>query len=83
MICRRRQQNAACCYARGDKGWVTDPSGLSWETFHTFGERTVYGADVEPRGSIATDSKAACGTPKVAPIAAPIAPACCGASKSV
>src|SRR6184192_952071 len=28
-----KQENASCCYARGNKGWVTDPSGVSWETF--------------------------------------------------
>jgi hypothetical protein len=36
-----RQENAACCCARGDKGWVSDPKGISWETFHTFGEHGV------------------------------------------
>src|SRR5580692_11271163 len=44
-----KQENAACCYARGNKGWVSDPSGISWETFHTLGENTVYGNDVAPR----------------------------------
>jgi catechol 2,3-dioxygenase-like lactoylglutathione lyase family enzyme len=44
-----KQENASCCYARGNKGWVSDPSGISWETFHTFGESTVYGNDVVPR----------------------------------
>ena len=34
-----------CCYARSDKSWVNDPSGLRWETFHTFGEAVVYGED--------------------------------------
>jgi len=29
-----KQENAACCYARGNKGWVPDPSGISWQTFH-------------------------------------------------
>ena len=43
-----KQENAACCYARGNKGWVSDPSGISWETFHTFGENTVYGNDLAP-----------------------------------
>ena len=46
-----KQENASCCYARGNKGWVSDPSGISWETFHTFGENTVYGNDVAPRPS--------------------------------
>src|SRR5215469_16943092 len=44
-----KQENASCCYARGNKGWVSDPSGISWETFHTFGESTVYCKDVAPR----------------------------------
>jgi len=33
------------CYARSDKAWVNDPSGVRWETFFTFGESTVYGHD--------------------------------------
>lgn len=32
-----------CCYAQSEKSWVTDPQGLSWETFLTTGESTVYG----------------------------------------
>lgn len=24
-----------CCYARSDKTWVKDPSGIAWETYHT------------------------------------------------
>jgi catechol 2,3-dioxygenase-like lactoylglutathione lyase family enzyme len=58
-----KQTNAACCYARGNKGWVSDPSGISWETFHTFGESTVYGNDVAPRplaSKAAAESDACC-----------------------
>jgi catechol 2,3-dioxygenase-like lactoylglutathione lyase family enzyme len=57
-----KQENAACCYARGDKGRVSDPSGISWETFHTFGENTVYGNDIAPRPAAAEplDSDACC-----------------------
>ncbi len=43
------QVGASCCYARSDKTWVRDPSGLAWETFHTFGESTTYGEDAAPR----------------------------------
>ena len=32
-----------CCYAKSEKAWITDPQGLSWETFLTSGESTVYG----------------------------------------
>ena len=73
----REQVNASCCYAKGDKGWVNDPSGISWETFHTFGESTVYGGDIRPAlesTGVATES---CCTPAAAP-----ASACCGASKT-
>ncbi len=44
-----KQEDASCCYARGNKGWVTDPSGILWETFHTIGASTVYGNDVASR----------------------------------
>jgi catechol 2,3-dioxygenase-like lactoylglutathione lyase family enzyme len=32
-----------CCYARSDKRWISDPQGVAWETFLTFGASTVYG----------------------------------------
>jgi catechol 2,3-dioxygenase-like lactoylglutathione lyase family enzyme len=34
-----------CCYAKSDKAWVNDPSGVRWETFYTFGEAVTYGED--------------------------------------
>ena len=39
------QKDAACCYARSDKYWVTDPQGVAWETFHTLDSVPVYGED--------------------------------------
>ncbi len=24
-----------CCYAKSDKSWVKDPSGIAWEAYHT------------------------------------------------
>jgi catechol 2,3-dioxygenase-like lactoylglutathione lyase family enzyme len=39
------QEGATCCYAKSDKSWVKDPSGISWETFFSFGAATVYGED--------------------------------------
>jgi len=48
------EEQATCCYARSNKSWVNDPSGVRWETFFTFGEATQYGEEqesaVEPRG---------------------------------
>jgi catechol 2,3-dioxygenase-like lactoylglutathione lyase family enzyme len=65
------QEAATCCYARSDKSWVNDPSGLRWETFHTFGEATTYGEDDVP--AMETAATACCGAePKAEP-----APACC------
>lgn len=42
------QESTTCCYAQSNKSWVTDPSGLRWETFFTFGEATFYGEDDAP-----------------------------------
>jgi catechol 2,3-dioxygenase-like lactoylglutathione lyase family enzyme len=41
------QSDAACCYAKSDKYWITDPTGLAWETFHTLHAIPIYGADAE------------------------------------
>ena len=40
-----QEDEQACCYARSDKYWVTDPTGIAWETFHTLGRIPVYGED--------------------------------------
>ena len=28
-----------CCYAKSEKSWITDPQGVSWETFLNFGRK--------------------------------------------
>jgi len=40
-----QEDQQPCCYARSDKYWVTDPTGIAWETFHTLGAIPVYGED--------------------------------------
>jgi catechol 2,3-dioxygenase-like lactoylglutathione lyase family enzyme len=40
-----REDDQACCYARSDKYWVSDPTGIAWETFHTLGAIAAYGED--------------------------------------
>ena len=40
-----QETEQACCYAKGNKYWVTDPTGIAWETFHTLGSIPVYGTD--------------------------------------
>ncbi len=32
----------ACCYAKSDKYWVTDPQGIAWESFHTLRETPLF-----------------------------------------
>jgi catechol 2,3-dioxygenase-like lactoylglutathione lyase family enzyme len=39
------ESEQACCYAKSDKYWITDPTGIAWETFHTLGSIPVYGDD--------------------------------------
>ena len=72
----RDQVATTCCYARSDKAWVNDPSGLRWETFHTFGEATHYGED-EPGARPGARPETACCAPAVAPRAAASAASCC------
>jgi hypothetical protein len=48
-----------CCYAKSEKSWIADPQGLSWETFLTSGESTVYG-DSADLGPIRLASAACC-----------------------
>ena len=40
-----KQETASCCYATGQKVWVSDPQGVAWETFMTTGDITSYGED--------------------------------------
>jgi len=74
-----KQENASCCYARGNKGWVSDPSGISWETFHTTGEITIYGNDIAPR---LTPAKPAAAQSCCAPAPASSSACCAAATKS-
>jgi catechol 2,3-dioxygenase-like lactoylglutathione lyase family enzyme len=72
-----------CCYAKSEKSWIADPQGLSWETFLTSGESTVYGDSVD-LGPIRVASAACCTTETpqgacCAPKPEPAAEAsCCG-----
>jgi catechol 2,3-dioxygenase-like lactoylglutathione lyase family enzyme len=40
-----QEAGQACCYARSDKYWVTDPTGIAWESFHTLARIPVFGED--------------------------------------
>ncbi|MDP3660676.1 ArsI/CadI family heavy metal resistance metalloenzyme [Phenylobacterium sp.] len=67
------QEATTCCYAKSDKAWVNDPSGLRWETFFTFGDATSYGEDLAVDAEPAkAETSSCCGAPAKA-----AAPACC------
>jgi hypothetical protein len=48
-----------CCYANSEKSWISDPSGIAWETFLTSGESTVYGGSPD-LGAVRTTGGACC-----------------------
>ena len=50
----------ACCYARSNKYWVTDPTGIAWETFHTLGSVPTFNGEAERAAE-------ACCTPTAGP----------------
>ena len=70
------ETGADCCYAKSDKYWVTDPSGIAWESFHSLGSIPLFGdangehraADepavdlAAPAKAVATGSGCGCGT---------------------
>lgn len=72
------QKGAQCCYARSDKTWSVDPSGIAWEAFHTVSEIPLYGQDTrEDAAACCADSP--CGVEASATGAARSDPAqaCC------
>ncbi|WP_299819556.1 ArsI/CadI family heavy metal resistance metalloenzyme [uncultured Pontibacter sp.] len=45
----REEGKCTCCYAKSEKSWITDPQGVDWEAFYTFGEATIYGEGANAR----------------------------------
>jgi catechol 2,3-dioxygenase-like lactoylglutathione lyase family enzyme len=81
-----QEDGQACCYARSDKYWVTDPTGIAWETFHTLGTIPVYGEDtavfdhgssVVPLEKGATARTSPCCVPADKAAAETESPSCC------
>jgi hypothetical protein len=62
------QGQTNCCYAKSEKSWIEDPSGISWEAFLTTGESTDYGDGSGEREARVANAKACC---------APQSTACC------
>ena len=55
------QGQTNCCYAKSEKSWIDDPSGISWETFLTTGETTDYGDGSGEREVRTAHTKSCCG----------------------
>lgn len=70
-----QQSQAACCYAKSDKYWTVDPTGLAWEAFHTLGTIPVFGTDTAPRPEPAASACCPPARPE------PVASACCPPAK--
>ncbi|HAA15733.1 MAG TPA: glyoxalase/bleomycin resistance/dioxygenase family protein [Cytophagales bacterium] len=44
-----------CCYAKSDKVWSTDPTGLKWEIFFTHGDHPTYSDQPEKERATADE----------------------------
>lgn len=51
------EEGSTCCYAKSDKHWVQDPSGIAWETYHTLDSAPTFS------GQESTEPSAACCVP--------------------
>jgi hypothetical protein len=40
-----KQEGVSCCYARSNKHWTLDPQGVSWESFYSLGQSSVFNED--------------------------------------
>ena len=49
-----------CCYAKSEKSWVTDPSGLAWEVYHTMEDAEMFHGEKKSQKSKALDVKSKC-----------------------
>jgi predicted enzyme related to lactoylglutathione lyase len=59
------QGATTCCYAKSEKSWIDDPSGIAWETFLTTGESIDYGDGTgENEARMASAKGSACCAPK-------------------
>jgi catechol 2,3-dioxygenase-like lactoylglutathione lyase family enzyme len=64
------EEGIACCYAKSDKYWITDPQGIAWESFHSLGTVPFYNAAEANPSSEATE-QAACCSPEPVAVAMP------------
>ncbi|MGV3741017.1 MAG: ArsI/CadI family heavy metal resistance metalloenzyme [Burkholderiaceae bacterium] len=67
------EEGTTCCYAKSDKYWVSDPSGIPWETFRTLESIPVFGVPAKKTGGIPISIP-------VSSARSEVASSCCGPS---
>jgi len=53
------QAGTTCCYAKSDKHWVQDPSGIAWESYRTLESAPTFNDTAEPHADHACCAPAA------------------------
>ena len=76
------EKGANCCYAKSDKYWAEDPSGIPWESFRTLATIPFYGEQSHQgmAGAVSASETGGCSTsccPLAAEPAKPAVMACC------
>lgn len=41
------QEGTTCCYAKSDKHWIQDPSGIAWESYRTLDTAPTFNAPAD------------------------------------
>ena len=49
-IMGRVEEDAQCCYKASNKYWVTDPTGIVWENYHSMQDIELFGVDGKESG---------------------------------
>ena len=44
------ESETTCCYARADKSWLKDPSGVAWENYRAMEDTQVFGVSSSKLG---------------------------------
>jgi catechol-2,3-dioxygenase len=55
------EEGTTCCYAKSDKHWVQDPSGIAWETYRTLESAPTFSGQKSAEAN--TETSAACCVP--------------------
>ncbi|AGH55346.1 ArsI/CadI family heavy metal resistance metalloenzyme [Legionella pneumophila] len=46
-----------CCYAKSEKSWVSDPSGIAWEAYHTMEDAQFFSGEKVAESSCSMPDK--------------------------